>query len=362
MDGMTAGHFIFIPAVLLFGLVIGWILGSRAAADAYAAELKRREARASRAASGTDRRTPKGSRPGASQALGLLVLGAIALTAGACGSDAAAPGDGDAATSGDQVDVRRRVFDLAPVVIEALVAGDEVGQPIVLLADSGRGAGRFLDFLPYLASVGLRPVALNPRGVGASVGSLENLTLHDFAADVAGVIEALDVGPVHVLGHGFGNRVARCLAADRPELVKGLILLGASGQVAGDPEATQALDRLFEPGLTDEEKMAALQTALFAPGSDASVWAELPAFPEVRRAQSAAEQETPREEWLFGGTVPILIIQGRHDRLAPPENGRWLRERLGDRVQLVELADSGHALLPEQTTEVVDAISAFVSP
>ena len=54
---MTAGHFIFIPAVLLVGVVFGWILGSRAARDAYAAELKRREERAARAikpgASGT---------------------------------------------------------------------------------------------------------------------------------------------------------------------------------------------------------------------------------------------------------------------------------------------------------------------
>jgi hypothetical protein len=45
---MTSAHFVFIPAVLLVGLVIGWILGSRAAADAYAAELKRREERAKR--------------------------------------------------------------------------------------------------------------------------------------------------------------------------------------------------------------------------------------------------------------------------------------------------------------------------
>jgi len=45
---MTAGHFIFIPAVLLVGIVLGWILGSRAARDAYAAELRRREERAKR--------------------------------------------------------------------------------------------------------------------------------------------------------------------------------------------------------------------------------------------------------------------------------------------------------------------------
>jgi len=43
---MTAAHFIFIPAVLIIGMVIGWILGSRAAQDAFAAELRRREEKA----------------------------------------------------------------------------------------------------------------------------------------------------------------------------------------------------------------------------------------------------------------------------------------------------------------------------
>jgi hypothetical protein len=47
---MSAAHFVLIPAVLLIGVVIGWILGSRAAADAMAAELKRREERATRQA------------------------------------------------------------------------------------------------------------------------------------------------------------------------------------------------------------------------------------------------------------------------------------------------------------------------
>jgi len=39
----TAAHFIYIPSVLLLGVVIGWILGSRAAADAYAAQMRRRD-------------------------------------------------------------------------------------------------------------------------------------------------------------------------------------------------------------------------------------------------------------------------------------------------------------------------------
>jgi hypothetical protein len=37
----TAAHFIFIPAVLIIGIVIGWILGSRAAQDAIAMQQRK---------------------------------------------------------------------------------------------------------------------------------------------------------------------------------------------------------------------------------------------------------------------------------------------------------------------------------
>ena len=46
LSNMTSAHLIFIPAVLLIGVVVGWILGSRAAQDAFAAEMRRREERA----------------------------------------------------------------------------------------------------------------------------------------------------------------------------------------------------------------------------------------------------------------------------------------------------------------------------
>jgi hypothetical protein len=42
----TAAHFLYIPGVLLIGVVIGWILGSRAAADAYASQMRKQEAKA----------------------------------------------------------------------------------------------------------------------------------------------------------------------------------------------------------------------------------------------------------------------------------------------------------------------------
>ena len=48
----TAAHFLYIPGMLVLGVVIGWILGSRAAADAYAAQLRR-------STSNSQRPTPK---------------------------------------------------------------------------------------------------------------------------------------------------------------------------------------------------------------------------------------------------------------------------------------------------------------
>ena len=41
----TAAHFLYLPAVLVLGVVIGWILGSRAAADAYASQLRKESTR-----------------------------------------------------------------------------------------------------------------------------------------------------------------------------------------------------------------------------------------------------------------------------------------------------------------------------
>jgi len=55
MTEMNAAHFIYIPVCILIGVVFGWILGGRAARDAYLAELGRREERRTK---NEERRTP----------------------------------------------------------------------------------------------------------------------------------------------------------------------------------------------------------------------------------------------------------------------------------------------------------------
>jgi len=134
------------------------------------------------------------------------------------------------------------------------------GEAVVLLPSWARGTPDFADLMATLAESGFRAIAVNPRGIEGSTGALNGITVHDLAADVAGVLEALDAVPAHIIGHAFGNRIARCLATDRPELVKTVTLLAAGGLVAPQRETFAALERTFTVDLSDVEWLSAIRT------------------------------------------------------------------------------------------------------
>jgi pimeloyl-ACP methyl ester carboxylesterase len=234
------------------------------------------------------------------------------------------------------------------------------GETVMLIPSWARAAEDFSDLMDVLASAGYRAVGVNLRGIGGSTGALGGITLHDLAGDVAGVLEALDAAPAHIVGHAFGNRVARCLAADRPELVKTVALLGPSGQVLPQPEVFAALKRTLAGPLPDADWLAAMRTAgFFAPTSDPMVWRH-GWWPAVAEWHGAAALATAPEDYLAAGHAPLLVIQGLDDKVAVPANGRALRDALGGRVRLIEIRDAGHAMLPEQPGAIAEAIVTFL--
>ena len=99
--------------------------------------------------------------------------------------------------------IRHRNIEVSDATLECALYG--AGDPVVLLANAGCSTGYFDDLACTLAASGLMAVCINMRGVGESHGPLHDATLHDLAADVAGVVEALGCGPAHLLGHAFGN-------------------------------------------------------------------------------------------------------------------------------------------------------------
>ena len=112
--------------------------------------------------------------------------------------------------------------------IETIAEGE--GPLVVILSSRGRGAGDYDDLARGIAGAGYRVLRPQPRGIGKSIGPMKGLTLHDFAGDVAAVIEHQRAGPAVIAGHAFGNWVARMTAADHPKLVRGVAILAAAAK------------------------------------------------------------------------------------------------------------------------------------
>ncbi|KAM0228754.1 hypothetical protein ACHAPO_010504 [Fusarium lateritium] len=112
------------------------------------------------------------------------------------------------------------------VTIEAL---DQGTCPVIVIHPSlARGANDYDIVAQFLVEAGYRVVRPQPRGIGKSTGPMDKLTIHDFAADVAMVLDHIKCGPAVIVGHAWGSMPARMLAADRLDLVRGVIMAAAS--------------------------------------------------------------------------------------------------------------------------------------
>jgi pimeloyl-ACP methyl ester carboxylesterase len=254
-------------------------------------------------------------------------------------------------------------LNLGNVQIEANING--TGEIIILLAAGGQDASSFDSFTPLLNKAGYKTVAINRRGFAGSKGPLEDLTLHDLANDIAGVIKKLGKNPVHVLGWAFGNRVARCLAEDHPHLVKSVILLAAGGQIPPEPETLKIMAILRNPNSSRDDVYGALKSWLFSPSTNMETvnkaFSGRKTWPIAQQAHNKASQATPLMEWWNGGEAPMLVIQGLDDKSAVPENGHILKREHSERVKLVDIENVGHFMIYEQPKKVAQEIISFLS-
>lgn len=232
------------------------------------------------------------------------------------------------------------------------------GPEVLLLPSLGRGAEDFDHLAAKLAEAGFRAIRPQPRGISGSTGPLSGLTLDAIVGDAVAALDQAGARSAIVVGHAFGNRVARRLATLHPDRVGALILLAAGGRVRMSAEIEAALLRCFDLSLEDEARMASIRQAFFAPGNDASSWRS-GWWPEAAAAQVEASQKSETALWWRGGGRPILVLQGLQDVLAPVENGRLLKQELLDQVELVEVDRAGHAMLPEQPDLIARMVAEF---
>jgi pimeloyl-ACP methyl ester carboxylesterase len=170
---------------------------------------------------------------------------------------------------------------------------------------------------------------------------------------VAGVLEALDCGPAHLVGHAFGNRVARCLAVDRPSLVRSVTLLAAGGLIGPATPLGTGFRNATEVKMNGSDCVTVLGGAGCRRrrirkcwrGSNAGRWCISPTSRPagVWRAKIGGVPEQPRSSLSRGSMM------------------KRLRRAMATRsARVTDLPRAGHFLLLEQPEAVTRAVAEFV--
>ncbi len=244
-----------------------------------------------------------------------------------------------------------------------LSAEPETKSPLFLIPSLGRPASDFNELAADMVRDGHDVYFIDPRNFFLDSGqATKNVTLFDLADDVEAIRRDADLNSIVLVGHAFGNRVARAYATSYPETTSAVITIAAGGIQAIADDIRIALMRSFWGFLPDSWRQAYIRKAFFADGN------EIPDFwlkgwhIRVSRLQIEATLNTDVDLWWSGGQAPILAIQGREDAIAPPEKtGDLLRADYPERVSVVTLSPAGHALLPEQPAAIRTAISQFLA-
>jgi pimeloyl-ACP methyl ester carboxylesterase len=227
--------------------------------------------------------------------------------------------------------------------------------PLILIHGAG---GDHLHWPPELRRISGRSVlALDLPGHGRSDGPGRG-RIEDYAADVAGFLEALGVTRAVLGGHSMGGAIAQMIALDHPERVAGLVLIGTGAKLRVAPA-------LLDVILTDSEAVLTLMAD----------WAFGPAAPaELKELGTKAMGETEPavlhgdftacdlfdiRDRLAEIRVPTLVIGGTADKMMPLRFSRYLADQISG-AQLEILEGAGHMMALEQPAGVVAAVTEFL--
>jgi 2-hydroxymuconate-semialdehyde hydrolase len=248
------------------------------------------------------------------------------------------------------------------------------GDPVLLLHGSGPGVSAAANWRLALPALGehFSVVAPDLIGFGETEGAPADSSVHAWAAFVIAFCAALNLGKVHVVGNSMGGAVALGVAAQRPDLVNRLAVMGSVG--VSFP-ITDGLDKVwgYTPSLDNMRELIGLfaYDSSFA-GNEQLVAMRYEASKEpVAAARYEALFPAPRQRWVERLSLavdeleriqaPVLLIHGKEDRVIPWEvTSRKLLEVLPD-ARLHLFAKCGHWVQLERANEFHALLRAFFS-
>jgi pimeloyl-ACP methyl ester carboxylesterase len=161
-----------------------------------------------------------------------------------------------------------------------------------------------------------------------------------------------------IVGHAYGNWVARMTAVDHATLVRGVVLAAAAAKKFPG-RLSQLVSKSADESVPEAERLAAMQEIFFASGNDPRIWLK-GWWKEASEAQRLAAAAVKQSDWWAAGTVPLFDLQAGNDPFMPEASRNDLKNEFPDRVTVAVIPNSSHALLPEQPAAVVKAIAGWV--
>jgi len=242
------------------------------------------------------------------------------------------------------------------------------GAWIAIVPSLGRGVEDYTEdyastLTSRLVAAGYRVILVQPRGIGRSTGDLtpSAMSMSLFANDLKTAFDSIGAQRVHLIGHAFGNRLARTFATLFPDRVDRVVLLASGGNFDMGAEREACLRDSFDLGLERQARLRALQCAFFARGNDPSVWLN-GWYPALAAAEIHAGSMVNGDFFKAAGGRPVLLIQAGEDNIAPPAlAGRALAQELGAQVTYAEIPFAGHALSSEQPDIIADIVLLFLA-
>lgn len=215
-----------------------------------------------------------------------------------------------------------------------------------------------------------RVVTYDHRGQGRSARApLEQLDMDTLTDDAAALIEALDLGPCHVVGNSMGGFVALRLAARRPELLRSAVAMNSSGDVEGKlAEFGPLVEQMQQHGTAEviDTLMYIMfgDTTLGEPGRpELSVpWREfmLSLDSSIGDAAHAVIHRSPIREELAGTAVPVLAIAAEEDHAYAAALSQSIADT-APQGRCVVVPGAGHSVALEQPDVVNDLLAEHFS-
>jgi len=240
------------------------------------------------------------------------------------------------------------------------------GPLVVCIPGMGELRSSYRFTVPALVGAGYRVAAMDLRGHGDSDASFDRYDDVAAGQDALALVEHLG-GPAVLLGNSMGAGAAAWAAAERPDLVNGLGLLGPFVRNPPTGRLTVAMFRVLMAPLWARLAWAAYLPSLY-PGTKPDDFAEhrRTISASMRRPGYAAAfsrttrtTHEPVEARLDEVDRPTLVVMGDRDPdfADPVAEAAWIAERLAARVLLVPGA--GHYPQVEQPDLVNPALVEF---